>query len=72
MDVRLVPADKRWFRHCTDEDEGGLLEVEYENGRCTNELDGMGVVAGIGVEMAPESLRFPADAVEKRGQRSFS
>ena len=34
--------------------EGGLLVVEYENGRYTsNELDGMGVVAGIAAEMAP-------------------
>jgi Exopolysaccharide biosynthesis protein YbjH len=50
------------------EGEDGLLIVEYENGRYTsNELDGMGIVAGITAEMAPAELDNLRLVLRKKG-----
>jgi hypothetical protein len=54
------------------EGEGGVLVVEYENGRySSNELDGMGVVAGIAAEMAPEGMGNLRLVLMKKGIRIF-
>ncbi len=54
------------------EGEGGLLVVEYENGRYTsNELDGMGIVAGIAADMAPTGLDSLRLVLRKKGIAIF-
>ena len=54
------------------EGEGGLLVVEYENGRYTsNELDGMGIVAGIAAEMAPAGFDNLRLVLLKKGIKIF-
>jgi hypothetical protein len=67
---RLAKDGLQYLR--VGEGDGGVLVVEYENGRYSNnELDGMGVVAGIAAEMAPEGFESLRLVLLKKGIKIF-